>query len=101
MILSIVKSIVGILCLTTNEELETKFEDSELPPPIPPKRLEVNYCNNERSYDHSSCTAHESNFKVFRPPPPVPLPLADSVPMLPPKTKYILYYMTICSLIER
>ena len=75
---------IGKLSLITNEELETKFEDSELPPPIPPKRLDVNHFNSRRGYDHSSCTAHEP--KVSRPPPP--LPLVDHLPMLPPKTKY-------------
>ena len=80
------KSIVGKLSLITNEELETKFEDGELPPPIPPKRLEVNY-----SYDHSSCTAYEP--KVFRPPPPSLQ--AEVLPILPPKTKYD-YHSIVC-----
>ena len=83
------QSIVGKLSvsLISNEKLETKFEDSELPPPIPPKRLDVNHCISGRGYDQcNSCTAHEP--KVFLPPPPVPLPLADSLPVLPPKTRY-------------
>jgi hypothetical protein len=73
---------------TNEEELETKFEDSELPPPIPPKRLEVNYCNSERGYDHSNGTGTAHEPKLFRPPPPLPPAIAEVLPILPPKTKY-------------
>ena len=62
------------------QELGSKCEVTEPPPPIPPKRMGMIYSG--KIFDSSTKP------KGIRPPPP--LPAVEALPSLPPKTKLAL-----------